>query len=62
MISEARQDEHGFLVHTVEWQFETGTSEIRVLFPVQHEERNRYPVVHVLPVKWSDILGLDQAG
>ena len=50
-ISEAKRDEHGFLVHTVESEFQAGTTEIRVLLPVQREERTRYPVVYVLPVE-----------
>jgi hypothetical protein len=53
-VSEARRDQHGFLVHSVESPYQSGTTEIRVLLPRDLEQGVRYPVVYVLPVEARD--------
>jgi hypothetical protein len=59
-ISEATRDPNGFLVHSVESPYQSGTTEIRVLVPDGREEDVRRPVVYVLPVeaggghRWGD--------
>ena len=50
-ISEAKRDDQGILVHTVESEYQAGKTEIRVLLPDRLEEGRRYPVVYVLPVE-----------
>ncbi len=51
-VSEAKRDNHGFLVHSVRSPYQAGETEIRVLLPDGWEEANRlYPVVYVLPVE-----------
>jgi hypothetical protein len=50
-ISEARRDEHGILVHSVESAYQAGTTEIRVLLPDRLEEGTTYRAVYVLPVE-----------
>lgn len=59
-VSEARPDEHGFLVHTVRSEYQSGPTQIKVLLPDRLEEGRRYPVLYVLPVeagegtRWGD--------
>jgi hypothetical protein len=53
-ISEARRDDRGFLVHSVESEFQAGKTEIRVLRPDVLDPGARYPVVYVLPVEARD--------
>jgi S-formylglutathione hydrolase FrmB len=50
-ISEAKQDENGFLVHEVRSSFQAGTTQIRVLLPEKLKEGRKYPVIYVLPVE-----------
>jgi hypothetical protein len=50
-ISEAKRDEHGILVHSVESDYQAGTTEIRVLLPDRLEEGTQYRAVYVLPVE-----------
>ncbi len=51
-VSEARRDEHGFLVHSVRSPYQAGETAIRVLLPDGWEKSDRrYPVVYVLPVE-----------
>jgi hypothetical protein len=50
-IAEAKPDEHGFLVHAVQCEFQAGRSQIQVLLPDRLEKDRRYPVVYVLPVE-----------
>jgi esterase/lipase superfamily enzyme len=53
-ISEAKRDVHGVLVHTVASEYQSGTTEIRVLLPDKRAKGARYPVVYVLPVEARD--------
>jgi hypothetical protein len=53
-ISEARRDDRGFRVHSVESEFQAGKTEIRILRPDVLEPGVRYPVVYVLPVEARD--------
>jgi S-formylglutathione hydrolase FrmB len=50
-ISQAKKDDNGFLVHTVESEFQKGPAQISVLLPDRLEKDRRYPVVYVLPVE-----------
>jgi S-formylglutathione hydrolase FrmB len=50
-VSDARQDDQGFLVHTVDSPYQSGQTEIRVLLPSRLEDGKRYPVIYVLPVE-----------
>jgi hypothetical protein len=52
-VSEARRDEHGFLVHAVVSPFQAGQTEIRVLLPRRRNEE-RLKVVYLLPVEARD--------
>jgi hypothetical protein len=52
-VSEARQDEQGFLIHTVLSPFQPGPTAIRVLLPTRRNEE-RLPVVYLLPVEAQD--------
>jgi S-formylglutathione hydrolase FrmB len=51
MISKAKRDQHGFLVHLVQSPYQAGQTRIRVLLPDRLEQGKRYPVVYVLPVE-----------
>jgi S-formylglutathione hydrolase FrmB len=51
LISEAKQDGNGFLVHEVRSPYQTETTQIRVLRPDKAAEGKKYPVVYVLPVE-----------
>ena len=53
-ISEAQRDGDGFLVHTVDSEYQAGPTPIRVLLPDKLEPDARYPVVYVLPVEPQD--------
>jgi len=50
-ISEARKNESGCLVHTVQSVFQAGTTEIRVLLPDRLKSSKKYKVLYVLPVE-----------
>jgi hypothetical protein len=50
-VSDAKRDSNGFLRHTVESPYQSGTTEIRVLAPDRLEKDARRPVVYVLPVE-----------
>ncbi|HET6574085.1 MAG TPA: alpha/beta hydrolase-fold protein [Fimbriiglobus sp.] len=50
-ISEAKNDDNGFLVHEVRSPFQAKTTQIRVLRPEKLEKGKQYPVVYVLPVE-----------
>lgn len=51
VISDAKTDSNGFLVHQVRSPYQEGTTEIRVLLPDKIEKGKRYPVVYLLPVE-----------
>lgn len=53
-ISEGTRDARGILVHTVESPYQAGTTKIRVLRPTTGTERERFPVIYVLPVEARD--------
>src|SRR2546422_11224611 len=46
-----RIDEHGFLCHRAQSEYQGGVTEIKVLLPERMEKGKRYPVVYVLPVE-----------
>jgi enterochelin esterase-like enzyme len=50
-VTEAKMDDHGFLVHEVRSPYQAGTTHIRVLLPDKLGKGKRYPVVFVLPVE-----------
>jgi S-formylglutathione hydrolase FrmB len=50
-VSEAKQDDNGFLVHEVRSPYQAKTTQIRVLRPEKIEKAKQYPVVYVLPVE-----------
>ena len=51
VVSDARRDNDGFLVHTVKSPYQAGETDIRVLLPDRLEGSKQYPVVYVLPVE-----------
>lgn len=51
IVSEAKKDANGFLVHEVRSPYQAGTTHIKVLAPDKLEKGQRYPVVFVLPVE-----------
>lgn len=51
MISEAKKDDNGFLVHEVQSPYQAKPTQIRVLRPDKLERDKKYPVVYVLPVE-----------
>ena len=59
-ISPAVRDEKGVLVHTVQSEYQPGTTKIKVLLPRVLDKITRYRVLYVLPVeplgemKWGD--------
>ena len=61
-IQRAEEDEHGFQVHTVECEYQSGKTKIKVLPPENVRRDERYPVLYVLPVeagdtaRWGDAL------
>lgn len=53
-ISEAKKNELGYLVHSVQSEFQAGTTSIHVLLPDRLEDGKRYKVLYVLPVEAGD--------
>jgi S-formylglutathione hydrolase FrmB len=59
-VSAAVEDKAGILVHTVQSEYQSVKTKIRVLLPKPLEKGKRYPVLYVLPVepmgemKWGD--------
>lgn len=51
VVSDARTDAAGFLVHDVRSPYQRGVTQIRVLCPDRLDRARRYPVVYVLPVE-----------
>jgi Putative esterase len=51
VISPARKDDNGFLLHTVESAYQDRRTTLRVLLPDRLEKARRYPVLLVLPVE-----------
>jgi S-formylglutathione hydrolase FrmB len=59
-VSPGAKDENGFVVHTVESDYQSRPTKIKVLLPEGLEAGRRYPVLYVLPVepldgaRWGD--------
>jgi predicted alpha/beta superfamily hydrolase len=53
-ISDAQRDDRGWLVHSVESDYQAGTTKLRVLLPTPLDSGQRYPVVYVLPVEAAE--------
>lgn len=53
-ISAAKRNDLGYLVHTVQSEFQAGTTEIQVLLPDRLDEGKKYRVLYVLPVEAGD--------
>ena len=53
-VCDMGRDRDGFLVHTVESDYQLGRTKVRVLLPDRLEEGRRYRVVYVLPVEAGD--------
>lgn len=53
-ISDAQPDDRGWLVHSVESDYQAGPTKLRVLLPKPLDSSRRYPVVYVLPVEAAD--------
>lgn len=53
-ISSATKDDKGYLVHTVESEFQPGQTKFRVLLPSALDKDKRYPVIYILPVEAGD--------
>jgi S-formylglutathione hydrolase FrmB len=51
VVSEAKKDDKGFLVHEVRSPYQAKSPQIRVLLPDKVEKGKKYPVVYVLPVE-----------
>ena len=51
MVNNAKADEHGFLIHSIASEFQTGTTLVRVLLPDSLQEGKLYRVIYVLPVE-----------
>jgi hypothetical protein len=51
VISDAKRDADGFLVHTIESKYQDGPTAVRVLLPGRMEKGQRYRVLYVLPVE-----------
>lgn len=51
MISKAKKDANGFLVHAVASPYQSGTTEIRILLPDRPQEGKNRAVLYVLPVE-----------
>jgi hypothetical protein len=49
VISQSTRDRDDFLVHSINCEFQSGTTAVRVLVPEPRDPRARYPVVYVLP-------------
>src|SRR5262245_3682456 len=53
-VSDAKSDDNGILIHTVECKHQDKPTTIRVLLPAGLEKDRRYPVLYVLPVEAGD--------
>lgn len=53
-ISDAERDGDGYLVHSVQSEFQAGTTRIRVLAPDQLEDGKKHRALYVLPVEAGD--------
>ena len=53
-VSPAVKDKAGILVHTVQSEYQSAKTKIRVLLPTSLEEGKRYSVLYVLPVEPMD--------
>lgn len=53
-ISEAKENQQGYLVHEVQSDFQSGTTKIYVLLPEQLEDEKKHRVLYVLPVEAGD--------
>jgi S-formylglutathione hydrolase FrmB len=51
VVSPAKADANGILVHEVRSEYQAGTTLIRLLLPEKREKGRAYPVVYVLPVE-----------
>lgn len=51
IISDAKKDDNGFLVHEVRSLYQAKATQIRILRPDKEEKGKKYPVVYVLPVE-----------
>ncbi|GAB4158187.1 MAG: hypothetical protein Tsb009_35340 [Planctomycetaceae bacterium] len=51
VVSPARKNADGFLVHTVTSEYQSGATTIRVLLPSQFRPKKKYRVLYVLPVE-----------
>ncbi|MGA2497298.1 MAG: DUF4838 domain-containing protein, partial [Tepidisphaeraceae bacterium] len=51
IISDAKPDSNGILVHEVKSPFQAGTTQIRILRPDKLDRSTLYPVVYILPVE-----------
>jgi hypothetical protein len=54
VISTAKRDDDGFLVHTIRSEYQDGPTKIKVLLPDRLDKGRRYPVLYVLPVEAGD--------
>jgi len=50
-VSGARPGVHGFVVHDVQSEFQSGTTEIHVLLPQNRPPGAKFPVLYLLPVE-----------
>ena len=53
-MSPAVRDKAGILVHTVQSEYQSAKTKIRVLLPRPLEKGKRYAVLYVLPVETAD--------
>ena len=53
-VSPAVSDKSGILVHTVQSEYQSASTKIKVLLPRALEKGNRYSVIYVLPVEPLD--------
>lgn len=51
VISAAKRDRHGFLVHTVRSAYQDAPTQLQILLPDRMQKDQRYPVLYVLPVE-----------
>jgi enterochelin esterase-like enzyme len=54
VVSDAKKDDQGILVHEVTSAFQSGMTKIRVLLPDKIDDGKAYPVIYVLPVEARD--------
>jgi hypothetical protein len=50
-VSEARPGRHGFVVHDVECEFQSGRTELHVMLPDKRPAGVTFPVLYLLPVE-----------